>query len=162
MPGVVMLMACVQVIAQPAPTPDAGLIHGFRDLAGQSLHISSQGLELLSDPRVFWLIESQELAIRIGAAVRSAEAVDKHLAILAGSKGLTKDDAAGIARLRKLAGFLKEQGESLQTYWDTGVVDHWKLSEAIGKKARKELDDLLDLNPKTGLAPPPREPRKRP
>ncbi len=162
MSGVVLLVACALSVAQPAPTPDARIVAGLRNIAGHSLHITSQSLDLLSDPRIFWLLETGELAQRIATTVRSAEEVEKQLAKVAGLTGLTKEDTAGVARLRKIVGLLKEQGESLQSYWDTGVVDHWKNSEAVGKKARKELDDLLELNPKTGLAPPPREPGKKP
>jgi hypothetical protein len=49
----------------------------------------------------------------------------------------------------------------LQKYWDSGVVDHWKASEVARKAAFKELEEVLDLNPKKGIAPPPREPGKK-
>ena len=50
---------------------------------------------------------------------------------------------------------------SLQTYWDSGVKDHWTKSETARKSALKELEVVLDLNPKKGIAPPPREPGKK-
>ncbi|MCE9564411.1 MAG: hypothetical protein K8U57_20430 [Planctomycetes bacterium] len=158
----VVLAACLQVVAQPAPAPDSTLVHSIREIAGHSLHHTSQCLDLLSEPRIFWLLESDELAGRIRSAVRAAEEIDKQLAKIAALKGLSKEDSAGIARLRKIADLLKQEGELLQAYWDSGVIDRWKESEAAGKKARKELTELLDLNPKTGIAPPPREPGKKP
>jgi hypothetical protein len=159
---VVLLVACVPVLAQPAPKPEASLGPALREISGWGLHLTGQALDLLSDPRIFWVLDSDELALRIRAAVMAADEIDKQLAKVATIKGLPKDDADGLARLRKVAGLLKQQGESLQTFWDSGVIDHLKESEVAGKKARKEIDAMLDLNPKSGIAPLPREPKKKP
>lgn len=157
---VVLFVASVPGFAQP--TPDSSIVPAVREITGWGLHMTGQALDVLSDPRIFWFIDPDELALRIRAATQAADEIEKQLAKVAATKGLTKEDAAGVARLRKIAGLLKDQGTTLQKYWDSGVVDHFKESEALGKKARKEIDDVLGLNAKTGIAPPPREPGKRP
>lgn len=162
--GIVFLAACVPGFAQPtpAPVPDSTLTPALREITGWGLHMTGQALDLLTDPRIFWFLDPDELALRIRTATGAADEIEKQLAKFATMKGLSKEDAAGVARLRKIAGLLKDQGTTLQKYWDTGVVDHFKESEALGKKARKEIDDVLGLNAKTGIAPPPREPGKKP
>jgi hypothetical protein len=51
---------------------------------------------------------------------------------------------------------LHTEGKSLQAFWDTGVEDHAKKYEAARQAAWKELDALLELDPKKEIAPQPK------
>jgi hypothetical protein len=147
---------------EPKPTSDtATLVEAIQKLAGQQLYQTYKNLDSLVEFRFFGIREAGELAQMIHVCVDSAEEAERQLARVAAMKGLSKADTAAIARLRKTAGLLVEQGKSLQTYWDTGVNDHWKQSETARKAAYAELEEILELNPKKGIAPPPREPGKK-
>ena len=148
---------------EPRPTSDtATLVEAIRLLTGQQLYQTYKNLDSLVEFRFYGIREAGELTRLINSCVDSAEEAERQLARVAVMKGLSKEDTAAIARLRKTAGLLVEQGKSLQTYWDTGVNDHWKKSETARKAAYAELEAILELNPKTGVAPPPREPGKKP
>jgi hypothetical protein len=148
---------------EPKPASDtATLVEAVRLLAGQQLYQTYKNLDTLVEFRFYGIREAGELTQMINACLESAEEAERQLARVAAMKGLSKEDTTTIARLRKAAGLLVEQGKSLQTYWDTGVNDHWKKSETARKAAYAELDAILDLNPKKGIAPPPREPGKKP
>ncbi len=166
----IRLVAIAVLLPAPAPAqsppPPAGadpavLVESVGLLAGHQLHQAYQTLELLGVARFFSLYEAGELSRKLTITVRSLDETEKQLGKLVGLKGLGKADAATLARFRKIAGLLREQGETLQWYWDTGVADHWNRSEKAREAAWKELDAALGLNPKKGLAPPPREVGKK-
>ena len=136
------------------------LVEAVQTLAGQQLYQTYQTLDTIIEFRFFGVRDASELARMIASAVESATEAERQLGRVAGLKGLSKEDAVAIARLKKIAGLLREQGTSLQVFLDTGVAYHWKQSEAARKAAWKELEEALELNPKKGIAPPPREPKK--
>lgn len=155
--------ATAQTPQVKAPTDEtAVLTETVILLAGLQLHNTHVNVGLLAEARYLGVHEASELAQRLRAVVRPLEDVENQLAKVAALKGLSKTDAATIARLRKIAALLKEQGTSLQAFWDTGVEDQTQKYDAARKAAWKELNSLLDLEPKKGTAPPPREPTKKP
>jgi hypothetical protein len=75
------------------------------------------------------------------------ERVDKQLDKIAKLKP-TKDDLQAVARLKKISGLLRQQGKELQTYWDKSIPENAKKYETTRQSAWKELNALLDLDPK--------------
>jgi hypothetical protein len=160
--------------AQPPTPPPAGLQPGpgadavpvltetVGLLSGLQLYQTYLNVGLLADARAEGVYEASELAQLLGSVVTPLEQVDKQLERVAALKGLGKDDAAAVARLRKILAHLQAQGKSLQSYWDTGVADHAKKYEAARQAAWKELDDLLGLTATEGVAPEPKAVEKRP
>ncbi|VTU02240.1 Uncharacterized protein OS=Planctomyces brasiliensis (strain ATCC 49424 / DSM 5305 / JCM 21570 / NBRC 103401 / IFAM 1448) GN=Plabr_1930 PE=4 SV=1 [Gemmataceae bacterium] len=130
-------------------------------LAGLQLYQTYLNVGMLADARAEGLYEASELAQLLGSVVVPLDTVDKQLAKVAALKGLSKDDAAAIARMRKIAGHLKQQGKSLQAFWDTGVEDHGKKYEEARQAAWADLDALLELSPKVGAAPEPKPAGKK-
>ncbi len=145
----------------PSENDTAALVEVIRTLAGQQLYQTYQNIDSFPELRFYGLREAGELARMLSLTVGSAAEADRQLERVAAMKGLSKEDAAAIARLRKIAGHLQEQGRWLQKFWDTGVEDNWKKAEEARKAAFKELEDVLELNTKKGIAPPPREPGKK-
>jgi len=141
--------------------PNAALVETVRILAGETLYHTYQKVDLLIEARFYGLREASELQRELGITVRSLKEIEERLEKTGAIKGLPKEDAAAVTRLRKIAGLMRQQCESLLTYFDTGVDDHWKDAETSRKAAFKELEEALDLNPKKGIAPPPREPGKK-
>ena len=127
-------------------------------IASLQLYQSYLTIGVLADARAEGLYEAAELTQLLGSVVGPLDKVEKQLEKVAALK-LTKEDAAAIARMKKIAGLLRQQGKSLQTFWDTGVADHGKKYEEARQAAWKELSDLLDLDPKKGIAT---EPKKLP
>ncbi len=121
-------------------------------LAGLQLYQTYLNIGLLADARAEGLYEAGEVAQLLGSVVAPLERVEKQLDKVAALKSLTDDDRAAVARMRKIAGLLREQGTSLQLFWDTGVADQGKKYEEARQAAWKELSDLLQLDPKK--APP--------
>jgi len=136
--------------ATPTLTETVGL------LAGLQLYQTYLNIGLLADARAEGLYEASELAQLLGSVVVPLDTVDQQLAKVAALKGLSKDDSAALTRMRKIAAHLRQQGKSLQNFWDTGVETHGKRYEDSRQAAWKELDDLLELSPKVGVAPEPK------
>jgi hypothetical protein len=151
--------------ADPPAKPDdsAVLAETVGLLAGLQLYQTYLNIGLLADARAEGLYEASELNQLLGSVVVPLEKVEKQLEKVAKLK-LSKEDAAAIERMRKVAGLLRQQGKSLQAFWETGVEDHGKKYEAARQAAWKELCELLDLDPKVGAAPEPKavEPKKKP
>lgn len=124
-------------------------------LAGIQLYQTYLNIGLLADARAEGLYEASELAQLLGSVVVPLERVENQLGKVAALK-LSKEDAAAVARMKKVAGLLRQQGKSLQAFWDTGVADNGKKYEAARQAAWKELSDLLELDPKKGAAPEPK------
>ncbi|MBA4192109.1 MAG: hypothetical protein C0467_29375 [Planctomycetaceae bacterium] len=152
---------------QPAPGQSALTIEALPTLSetvgllsGLQLYQTYLNIGMLADARAEGLYEASELAQLLGSVVVPLDTVDKQLAKVAALKGLSKEDATAITRMRKIAGRLKQQGKSLQAFWDTGVEDHGKKYEESRQAAWKELDELLELSPKVGVAPEPKPAEK--
>jgi hypothetical protein len=131
-------------------------------LAGLQLYQTYLNIGLLADAKAEGIYEAAELKQLLGSVVTPLDQVDKQLEKVAGLKGLSKDDTTAIARLRKIVGLLKTQGKSLQAFWDTGAEENGKKYEAARQAAWKELDDLLELDPKKGPTPEPKPAEKKP
>ncbi len=164
----VALLAVVGGSASTQPTPpkakaeeNAALLETVGLLAGLQLYQTYLNIGLLADARAEGLYEASELTQLIGSVVGPLEKVDKQLEKIAAMK-LSVEDAAAVARMRKITGLLRAQGKSLQSFWDTGVADHSKKYEEARQAAWKELSELLELDPKKGIAPAPSEPKKKP
>ncbi len=145
--------------AEPPPTPNAALVETVRLLAGETLYHIHRKVGLVTEARFYGLREAGELSHELGVTIRSLKETEQQLEKVAALKGLAKEDAAAVTRLKKIAGLMREQCESLSAYFDTGVADHWEAAETARKAAWKDLEDLLEL--KKGVAPPPREPGKK-
>jgi hypothetical protein len=145
---------------EPAPADDtAALVAAVRGITAQQLYQTYFNLDNVIEIRFFGSREAGELNRMLGTAIDSAEEAERQLARVLKVKGLSKEDAAAVTRLHKIAVHLRTQGVSLQAYWTTGVADHWDAAETARKAAWKELEDILEL--KKGVAPPPREPGKK-
>ncbi len=149
--------------AQPAPVkPEPALVAAVCELAARNLDAAYRCLELMADDRTSWVFEAQEMANWTTAAVREAKDIRKLLEAVAAVKGLSKQELDAIERLQKVAEWVKEIGESLQRFRDTGVADHYNAADKAAIIVRHELDAILERNQKTGTAPAPRESAKRP
>lgn len=155
-PAVPAGQSALTVEAVPTLTETVGLLSGLQ------LYQTYLNIGLLADARAEGLYEASELAQLLGSVVVPLDTVEKQLAKVAALKGLSKDDATAITRMQKIAAQLKQQGKSLQEFWDTGVEDHGKRYEAARQAAWKELDELLELSPKAGVAPEPKVTEKKP
>lgn len=150
------------VSAPRQPADDhATLIEAVRTLAGQQLYQTYLNLENVVELGFFGLREDRDLTRMVRGCIEAAEEAEQQLARVAKLKELSQEDAAMFARMRSVAKLLADQGNSLRTYWETGVAAHWKDSEASRKAAYKELEDLLDLKGTKGIAPKPREVGKK-
>jgi len=72
------------------------------------------------------------------------DTVDRKLAQLAKSD-LEKDDRNSLEQMRKLSALLRQQGKSLQVYWDTGREDDAAKYEDIRKDSWAVISKLLGI-----------------
>ncbi len=129
-------------------------------LGGLQLYQTYLNIGLLADVRAEGLYEAGELAQLLGSVVTPLDHVDKQLEKVAALKGLSKDDVAALARMRKIVALLRTQGKSLQALWENGGEENSKKYETARQAAWKELDDLLELDPKKGSASEPKPAEK--
>jgi hypothetical protein len=159
----VALVALAPASAQPpAPktaTDDANAV--LAETVGLLVYQTYLNIGLLADARAEGLYEAGELTQLLGSVVVPLEKVEAQLGKVAKLK-LPKEDAAAVARMQKLAGLLRQQGKSLEKFWETGVADHGKKYEAVRQEVWNELKELLDLDPKVGTAPEPKPAGKKP
>jgi hypothetical protein len=116
-------------------------------LAGIQLYQTYLNVGLLADASAEGVYESGEATQLLGSVVGPLDKIEKQLEKVAALK-LSKDDAAALTRMKKIAGLLRVQGKALQSYWDTGKEEHNKKYEDARQAAWKELSDLLALEPK--------------
>jgi hypothetical protein len=121
-------------------------------LAGVQLYQTYLNIGLLADAFAEDVYTPAEAAQLLGSVVGPLEKVEKQLEKVAALK-LTKEDAAAIARMKRIAALLRQQGKSLQSVWDTGLEEHTKKYEEARQAAWKEVSDLLDLEPKKKNGP---------
>ena len=162
-----MLLALPLILAIRAAVPNdpaedhATLVETVRILAGHQLYQTYRNLDTATELRFFGVREAGELTQILRSCIESATDAEEQLARVAKIKGLSREDAAAVAKMQKIAKLLVEQGNALRSYWETGVEDHWKDSETARKAAWKDLADILDLEGKKGIAPKPREAGKK-
>jgi hypothetical protein len=136
----------------PAPArttadENAVLLETVGMLAGVQLYQTYLNVGMLADAYAEDVYETAEAKQLLGSVVGPLEKIEKQFDKVAALK-LTKEDAAAVARMKKIAGLLRQQGKSLQAYWDAGAEDDKKKYEEARQAAWKELSDLLDLEPK--------------
>lgn len=140
--------------AAPKTTADenAVLLETVGLLAGVQLYQTYLNIGLLADGYAEGLHELSEAKQLLGSITGPLEKIEKQLEKVAALK-LTKDDAAAVARMKKLARLLRSQGKLLQSYWDSETEEDSKKYEEARQAAWKELNDLLDLEPRKRPAP---------
>ena len=155
-----LALGAALAFAQPQPAKPAPEVATLTEtvglLAGLQLYQTYLNIGLLADARAEGLYEASELAQLLGSVTTPLEKVDKQLEKVAALK-LPKEDAAAVARMRKIAGLLRQQGTALQTFWDRGGEEQGKKYEAARQAAWKDIEALLELNPAKEVAPPPRK-----
>jgi hypothetical protein len=138
--------------AKTAAEENGVLLETVGLLAGHQLYQTYLNIGLLADAAAEEVYEPEEAVQLLGSVVGPLEKIEKQLEKVAALK-LTKDDAAAVLRMKKIAGLLRSQGKSLQSYWDTGAAEHNTKYEEVRQAAWKELNDLLDLEPKKKNGP---------
>ena len=121
-------------------------------LASVQLYQTYLNIGLLADGYAEGLHELSEAKQLLGSIIGPMEKIEKQLEKVATLK-LTKDDAAALTRMKKLAGLLRTQGKLLQAYWDSEGEEDSKKYEETRQATWKELNDLLELEPKKKSAP---------
>jgi len=151
---------CQSPAEKSAPAaPNAVLTESVGLFAGVQLYQTYLNIGLLADARAAGVYEDADAGQVLGSVLEPLKKVDKQLEKLAALKGLSEEDLAAVARLRKVAGLLIVQGDSLAAFWTTDQPAHADKYEAARRKAWAELEDVLDMKPKTVLqtGPQPRE-----
>lgn len=135
--------------AQSVLTETVGLIGGLQ------LYQTYLNIGFLADGMAEGLYQPAEVFQLLGSVVLPLDRVEKQFDKL-GKLRLSKEDAAALARMKKVLGLLRQQGKELQAFWETGKAENGKKYEAARQAAWKEISGLLDLEPKDEKLPPPR------
>jgi hypothetical protein len=142
--------------AQSVLAESVGLITGLQ------LYQTYLNIGLLADGMSEGIYEPKEVFQLLGSVVHPLDRVEKQLDKIAKLK-LPKDDIAALARMKKILGLLRQEGKELHAFWETGKPENGKKYEEIRQAAWKEIDALLELDPKDEKLPPPRPtPEKKP
>ena len=143
---------------RPDPTKEdnAVLTETLGLIASLQLYQTYLNIGLLADAKAEGLYSVEDVAQLLGSAAGPLDKVDKQLEKVAKLK-LTKEDSDAIARLRKIAGLLREQSKELAALWGSGKEENGKKYETARQSAWKELAALLELETTDTTPPPPRE-----
>jgi len=148
------------VLAKAAPaTADEThniLIESVGLFGGLQLYNTYLNIGLLADAMSLELYESGDVYQLLGSVILPVERVEIQLDKLKKIK-LSDDDQKALAQMKKIASLLKTQGKELEAYWENGFSENAEKYEASRKAAYKELNDLLELEPKEEVLPAPRE-----
>ena len=140
--------AQVQPVKAPVETPTTVLTETVGLLAGVQLYQTYLNIGLLADARAEGTYETQDVETLLESVYKPLAAVEKQLDKVAKLKGMTKEDIEALGQLTKIASLLRQQGEELTAFWNSGEEVKGKKYEATRKKSWTEIEALLDLKPK--------------
>jgi len=124
--------------------------------ASLQLYNTYLNIGILADAMTEGMYEARDVYQLLGSVVHPLDRVEKQLDKLAKLK-LSKDDLDALAKMKKISTLLRQQGKELDLFWDKGKPENSKNYETARQAAWKELNALLELEPKEErLATPPR------
>src|SRR5262245_19394590 len=134
---------------QPAPPaePRAQLTETVGLLSGLYLYQTYLNIGLLADGKAERIYDEKAARAVLASVVTPLDTVDKQLVKVA---ALAQSDAdrQAAARLRQLIGLLRQQGQQLVTFWDSGNAADGTRYEATRQEVWKQLNALLGLDKK--------------
>jgi len=137
----------------PVETPTSVLTETVGLLAGVQLYQTYLNIGLLADARAEETYETADVELLLQSVYKPLVLVEKQLDKVGKLKGMTKEDAEALSHLTKIAGLLRQQGEELTAFWNSGDEAAGKKYEATRLKSWTEIEALLDLKPKADAAP---------
>ena len=141
--------------APPADNTHSLLAESVGLFGGLQLYNTYLNMGILADSMAEGLYEVTEVYQLLGSVVNPLENVEKQFDKLTKLK-LPKEDIEALTRMKKIAGLLRKQGRELELYWDKGLPENGKNYETARQAAWKELNALLQLEPKDEKLPNPR------
>jgi len=142
----------------PTADPDATavLTESVGLFASLQLYNTYLNIGILADAMAAELYPPGDVNQLLGSVVVPLERVEKQLDKISLLK-LSKEDLEAVARMKEVAGLLRLQGKELDLFWGKGQSQNGKNYEAARQAAWKELNLLLELEPKEEkLSTPPR------
>jgi hypothetical protein len=136
----------------PLETPTSVLTETVGLLAGVQLYQTYLNIGLLADARAEGTYETADVELLLQSVYKPLVIVEKQLEKVGKLKGMTKEDTEALGQLTKIAGLLRQQGEELTAFWNSGEEAKGKKYEATRQKSWTEIEALLDLKPKAEAA----------
>ena len=136
----------------PAETPTSVLTETVGLLAGVQLYQTYLNIGLLADARAEGTYETGDVELLLQSVYKPLVIVEKQLEKVGKLKGMTKEDTEALGHLTNIAGLLRQQGEELTAFWDSGEEAKGKKYEVTRQKSWTEIEALLDLKPKAEAA----------
>ena len=133
--------------AAPPAEPRAQLTETVGLLSGLYLYQTYLNIGLLADGKAERVYDEKAARAVLATVVTPLDAVDKQLAKV-GALAQTEADRQAAARLRQLVGLLRQQGQQLVTFWDSGKSADGARYEATRQEVWKQLNALLGLDRK--------------
>ena len=130
--------------AAPPAEPRAQLTETVGLLSGLYLYQTYLNIGLLADAKAERVYDEKAARAVLATVVTPLDAVDKQLAKV-GALARTEADRQAAARLRQLVGALRQQGQQLLTFWDSGNPADGARYEATRQGVWKQLNALLGL-----------------
>jgi hypothetical protein len=144
---------------KPAPKVDeaSAAISAAGVFGGLQLYNTYLNIGFISDLMTAGVYDPAQGFVLLGTVIQPLDLVENQLDRLA-NLNLPKEDLAAVARLKKITVLLRAQGKELQIYWEKGKKENGGKYDAARKAAWKELNALLELEPKSETLPTPRTP----
>ena len=132
----------------PADSTQSVLAESVGLFGGLQLYNTYLNMGILADSMAEGLYEAANVYQLLGSVVNPLENVEKQFDKLIKLK-LSKEDIAALKQMKKIAGLLRKQGKELELFWEKGLPENGKNYEMARQAAWKELNALLELEPKS-------------
>jgi hypothetical protein len=113
-------------------------------LAGNQLYQTYLNIGFLADGKAEGTYKEVEVRLLLASVLKPLEKVDQQLEKVSKIARAQKDKDA-LARLRRTAGLLRQQGKDLEQFWNGGRPADGIKYEAARKQAWAEISSLLGL-----------------
>jgi hypothetical protein len=138
--------------SQPEPAKRAGsaeeavpqLLETVGLLGGLQLYQTYLNIGFIADGRTEGLYKDKEIKQLLDSILTPLEKVDQQLEKVS-KIAQAKEDQEAVARLRKIAALLRQQGKDLEKFWASNKEADGARYEATRKQAWKEISSLLGL-----------------
>jgi hypothetical protein len=141
--------------ASPANETQNILTEAVGLFGGLQLYNTYLNIGLLADAMANDIYEVGDVSQLLGSVILPLERVDMQLEKLK-KVPLSTDDRQALAQMSKIVSLLRTQGKELQVYWENGDDESAAKFETARLAAYKELNNLLELEPKEEKLPTPR------
>jgi hypothetical protein len=130
----------------PAPTLDQSLLQTIGTLSAAHYFQTYLNIGFIADGKTQGTYTHQEARKVLLQVLSLLGSVDRQLEAL-GKRSLDKEDRDSLQQMRTISALLRQQGQELQTYWDSGREQNAARYETLRNNAYAAISKLMGIGP---------------